>query len=107
MTIRIPPNSTDGKSEVWNIDFRETAPAAANTTMYKDDPLSALFGGLAVAIPGELRGLEEAHKRWGSRPWAELVKPSINLAKGWEVPAELARRIQVSRDSLHYTEQPF
>lgn len=95
MTVRIPPNSTHGKSEVYNIDFRETAPALANKTMYSKDPLSSRWGGLSVGVPGELRGLEEAHKRWGSLPWRDLVQPSVELAKGWRVPTELARRIQV------------
>ena len=64
--------------------------------MFQKDPMSSLFGGLAVGVPGELRGLEEAHKRWGSLPWKTLVKPAADLAKGWAVPTELARRIEVS-----------
>ena len=68
--------------------------------MYVNDPLAALFGGLSVGVPGELRGLEEAHKRWGTLPWSQLVQPSIELAKGWEVPAELARRIEVCYNSV-------
>ncbi|EMD37801.1 hypothetical protein CERSUDRAFT_50406 [Gelatoporia subvermispora B] len=95
MTIRIPPSSPNASSEVYTIDFREVAPALANTTMYVSDPMKSLFGGLAVGVPGELRGLEEAHKRWGSLPWSDLVQPSIKLARGWRVPTELARRIQL------------
>lgn len=96
MTVRIPSKAKGGKSEVFNIDFREIAPALANKTMYSNDPLSSLFGGLAIGVPGELRGLEEAHRRWGYIPWGKLVQPSIELARGWKVPKELARRIQVS-----------
>ena len=95
MTVRIPSSLPNGTSEVYTIDFRETAPARANKTMYIDNPMNALFGGLSVGVPGELRGLEEAHKRWGKLPWHSLVQPSIDLAKGWKVPAELARRIGV------------
>jgi len=95
MTVRIP-TSNDGKSsEVWTVDFRETAPALANKTMYIGDPTSSMFGGLAVGIPGEVRGLEEAHKRWGSLPWERLVRPSIGLAAGCKVGKELAKRINV------------
>ncbi|KAK7692607.1 hypothetical protein QCA50_004239 [Cerrena zonata] len=57
MVIRIPPSITNGSSEVYSIDFRETAPALANKTMYVQDPRSSMFGGLAVGVPGELRGL--------------------------------------------------
>ncbi|OCH95075.1 gamma-glutamyltranspeptidase [Obba rivulosa] len=94
MTVRIPPSSPNASSEVYTIDFREVAPALANTTMYVDNPPAALFGGLAVGVPGELRGLEEAHKRWGSLPWGDLVQPSIDLARGWRIPTELARRME-------------
>lgn len=94
MTVRIPPSSPNASSEVYTIDFREVAPALANTTMYKNNPMASLFGGLAVGVPGELRGLEEAHKRWGVLPWKTLVQPSIDLARGWTVQPELARRIR-------------
>ncbi|KAF8993673.1 gamma-glutamyltranspeptidase [Cyathus striatus] len=93
MTIRIPPSNPGESSQVFTIDFRETAPALANATMYVRDPASSMFGGLAIGIPGELRGLEEAHRRWGTVPWKRLVEPSISLAKGWKVDAELAKRI--------------
>lgn len=95
MTVRIPPSSEGGSSEVYTIDFRETAPALANSTMYADDPAAARWGGLAVGVPGEVRGLQEAHERWGKLPWTRLVQPSIDLAAGWAVDKELARRLQV------------
>jgi gamma-glutamyltranspeptidase / glutathione hydrolase / leukotriene-C4 hydrolase len=82
MTVRIPPSSQNLSSEVWTVDFRETAPALANTTMYKHDPTLSMFGGLAVGVPSELRGLEEAHRRWGKLPWSRLVQPSVELASG-------------------------
>ena len=99
MTVRIPPATPNASSEVFTIDFRETAPALSNRTMYVDNPLASRWGGLAVGVPGELRGLEEAHRRWGLLQWKTLVKPAADLAKGWPVPTELARRLQVS--SLH------
>lgn len=101
MVVRIPPSITNGSSEVYSIDFRETAPALANKTMYIQDPRSSMFGGLAVGVPGELRGLEEIHKRWGKLSWKELVEPAVELAKGWRVPVELARRIEVSSLALN------
>ncbi|CDW97240.1 hypothetical protein, partial [Sporisorium scitamineum] len=79
--------------EHTTIDFRETAPAAANKTMYVGRVPKAQFGGLAVGVPGELRGLQEAHKRYGKLPWKRLVQPSIELAKSATVSKELARRL--------------
>ncbi|KAF8906563.1 gamma-glutamyltranspeptidase [Gymnopilus junonius] len=94
MTIRIPSRGLKNtNSEVYTIDFRERAPSLANTTMYISDPRASRFGGLAVGVPGEVRGLEEAHRRWGSLPWKRLIEPSITLARGWEVDKELGRRI--------------
>jgi len=88
MTIR-PPEG--GKA--ISIDFREVAPAASNATMFGKDPLTSLFGGLAVGVPGELRGLELAHKLYGRLPWKDVVTPVSKLAAGWHVQKELARRI--------------
>ncbi|TFK44674.1 gamma-glutamyltranspeptidase [Crucibulum laeve] len=93
MTVRIPPSTKGEDSQVYTIDFRETAPASSNSTMYVDNPILAMFGGLSVGVPGELRGLEEAYHRWGSLPWKRLVEPAIALAKGRRVDAELAKRI--------------
>ncbi|KAH9839396.1 gamma-glutamyltranspeptidase [Rhodofomes roseus] len=96
MTVRIPPSSPNTSSEVYTIDFREMAPAASNNTMFVEEPMKALIGGLSVGVPGELRGLEEAHRRWGSLPWKTLVQPSVRLASGWKVQRELAERIRIS-----------
>ncbi|KAF9049718.1 gamma-glutamyltranspeptidase [Panaeolus papilionaceus] len=93
MTVRIPPTNGSSTSQAFTVDFRETAPALSNTTMYKDNPLASQIGGLSVAVPGEVRGLSEAHKRWGSLPWSRLIQPSIDLASGWHVDRELGKRI--------------
>lgn len=95
MTVRIPPSAPNASSEVYVVDFRETAPALSNATMFSGNPSSAKYGGLSVAVPGEVRGFEEAHRRWGSLPWNRLIQPSVDLAKQWTVDAELARRIQM------------
>jgi len=100
MTVRIPP-SPGFPSEVYTIDYRETAPALANASMYVKCPDSSRYGGLAVGVPGEVRGLEEAHRRWGTLPWRRLVEPSVSLAKGWEVDKELGKRIPVRLSNIH------
>lgn len=47
------------------IDFRETAPAAARRDMYRDYPDRSLLKGLASGVPGEIRGLEYLHHKYG------------------------------------------
>lgn len=76
ITVRL----ANGTAAFW--DARETAPSAATRDMFAGLPANAsLFGGLAVAVPGELQGLEAAWRRFGSRPWAELVRPAADLAR--------------------------
>ncbi|TRM65849.1 gamma-glutamyltranspeptidase [Schizophyllum amplum] len=82
-----------GPSEYETIDFRETAPAAANETMYVDsaDPTASTVGGLAVGVPGEIAGWHLLWKRHGRLPWPVLFQPAIRLARyGFAVPADLA-----------------
>jgi gamma-glutamyltranspeptidase/glutathione hydrolase len=49
-------------------------PAAGNETMYINStiPTPSTIGGLAVGVPGELRGWETLHKRHGKLPWSKL-----------------------------------
>ena len=79
MVIRLP----DGSSTA--IDYRETAPAAATRDMYLDaagkPTLDSRVGPRAAGIPGVVRGLEYAHRKYGKLPWHELVKPAIALAR--------------------------
>jgi gamma-glutamyltranspeptidase / glutathione hydrolase / leukotriene-C4 hydrolase len=90
MTIK-PPGEP-----AWTIDFRETAPSGSNSTMFLKDPLSSLWGGLSVAVPGEIRGLAAAHERWGKLPWKRLFHAPIRLAQGFTVTKMLERRLKVS-----------
>ena len=49
-------------------------------------------GWRAAGVPGTVRGLELAHRRFGSKPWAELLQPAIELAgKGVELSWAEAR----------------
>src|SRR5271156_3775409 len=89
MVVRLP-NST---AKVFN--FRETAPAGSSKGMYDGDPLSSLFGGLAVGVPGEIAGYSQASQMYGNLPWKRLFKDSIEMMRdGHRIGPELANRIQ-------------
>jgi gamma-glutamyltranspeptidase/glutathione hydrolase len=80
------------------LDFRETAPRALTPAMFVDasghvDPTRSRKGGLAVGVPGTVAGLAEAHKRWGTRPWEELLEPAIRLADEGVVVSEVTAEI--------------
>lgn len=72
--------------KVTTLDGRETAPAAAKPDRFLKDgrPMpfrEAVIGGRSVGVPGTLKLLEEAHRRWGKLPWADLVAPALRLAE--------------------------
>ncbi len=78
--------------EILTIDGREKAPAAAKSDRFLDrngNPrgfMDVVPGGLSVGVPGNIRLMQEVHKRWGKLPWAEIFEPAIALAdKGFEV----------------------
>ena len=82
------------------LDFRETAPQASRRELYTKDgkPVASLSlnGALAVGVPGEVAGLVEAHKKFGTLPLPVLAAPAIKLAaEGF--PIDPALRVAVDR----------
>ncbi len=85
------------------IDFRPTAPAAATPDMYKLDergrPVAnaSVEGGLASAVPGEVKGLLYALDQYGSKTLtrAQVLQPAIDWAeRGVPVTVNLAQIIK-------------
>jgi gamma-glutamyltranspeptidase/glutathione hydrolase len=87
---------TDGRTAF--IDFREAAPASAAHDMYLDasgkPTRDSLVGWRAAGVPGTVRGLELSHKKYGRKPWAELVQPAVDFAaNGFELSYAQAKSI--------------
>jgi gamma-glutamyltranspeptidase / glutathione hydrolase len=87
------------------LDFRETAPEAARTELYVKGgkPVSSLSltGALAVAVPGEVAGLMEAMKRFGTMPPQVLIAPAIRYAsEGFPLDAALRFAIERQRSTM-------
>ena len=90
----------DGRSTF--LDFRERAPQGASRDMYLgpdgQPTRDSLAGYRASGVPGTVRGLEHAHKKYGTRPWAALVAPAIQLAaKGFPVSYGLSQSLKASK----------
>lgn len=98
----------DGRTTA--IDYREMAPAAAHRDVYLDKngkliegEGGSLIGYRAAGVPGTVRGMELALKKYGSGKltWSQLVDPARRLAaNGFTVTHSLARSLRNTKDYL-------
>jgi len=74
-------------AKIETIDGRETAPAAADPKRFlvaDGTPMShrqAVGGGRSVGVPGNIRLMALAHRKWGKLAWPRLFEPAIRLAE--------------------------
>jgi gamma-glutamyltranspeptidase / glutathione hydrolase len=98
----------DGRTTA--IDYREMAPSLAHRDIYLDKKGElikgeggSLVGYSAAGVPGTVRGMELALKKYGSGKltWAQLIEPARRLAaNGFTVTYSLARSLRGSKDYL-------
>ncbi len=94
------------KNQTIAIDYREMAPSQAFRDMYLNEDGSvdknrSRFHGLAVGVPGTVKGLVEALQQYGSMSLQQVLKPAIQLAaEGFEVDHDLAKSLQHSTERL-------
>jgi gamma-glutamyltranspeptidase/glutathione hydrolase len=93
------------EGELYSLDFRETAPAAATSRMFLDErgekvPDASWVGPLASGVPGSPFGLWELHRKFGSLAWSRIVEPAIRLAGGFTVSPRLSARLASKRSHL-------
>ena len=92
--------------EFGSLDYRETAPLSSSEDMYLDKSGKVIgdlsrTGGLAVGVPGSVAGILEVHKKMGSLPLADLIQPSIDLAKeGFMVTEKQSESLNSKRDEF-------
>ncbi|HKG47947.1 MAG TPA: gamma-glutamyltransferase [Pyrinomonadaceae bacterium] len=98
----------DGRTTA--IDYREMAPGAAHRDVYLDKNGNliegeggSLVGYRAAGVPGTVRGMELALKKYGSGKltWSQLVEPARQLAgRGFIVTHSLAGSLYGNREYL-------
>ncbi|KAK8108273.1 Glutathione hydrolase proenzyme [Apiospora kogelbergensis] len=70
----------DARGNYTVVDYREAAPP----------PPTRRLRGLAAGVPGELRGLEAVHRRFGALPWPAVVRPAARVARdGFDVTRDM------------------
>jgi len=90
MIVRLP-NGT-----ATTFDYREMAPGKSTPTMYLNkageiDMSLTQQGYLAPGVPGTVRGMAAAHKKFGKLAWKDVVSPAVALAsKGFKLSKSLA-----------------
>ncbi|TAA63484.1 gamma-glutamyltransferase [Shinella sp. JR1-6] len=96
-----------GTGRLTTLDGRETAPMEATPKLFLDEkgePLKffdAVVGGRSVGTPGTVMLMQEAHNRWGRKPWKDLFVPAETLARdGFSVSPRLAGLIATEGDRL-------
>jgi gamma-glutamyltranspeptidase/glutathione hydrolase len=93
----------DKSGNVKALDYREKAPSAASRDMYLNAngniiPGKSMTGIFSVGVPGTVAGMQEMHDKLGHLPWAELVRPAVDLAsKGLLLTEKEARGLNRQR----------
>jgi gamma-glutamyltranspeptidase / glutathione hydrolase len=95
------------EGEIDALDYREKAPLAAHRDMYLDEngevlPEKSLNGHLASGVPGTVKGMYEAHKRYGKLPnFGVLLQPAIRYAKkGFRISESEAARLNTYQEDF-------
>ncbi|XP_022256621.1 gamma-glutamyltranspeptidase 1-like, partial [Limulus polyphemus] len=83
-------------SEVRNLDV-----VTCTQHMLQGNSTLSTVGGLAVAVPGELKAYWLAHQRYGKLNWSDLVLPSVKISRdGFKIGKHLGRNIMRFKDAI-------
>jgi gamma-glutamyltranspeptidase / glutathione hydrolase len=87
------PRGTVGEMDTVDVDFESTVQAFR-------------IGAASVAVPGVVAGLDAAHRKFGTVPWATLLAPAIELAgSGIDLTKEQAYLHAILDIILRHTEE--
>ena len=68
--LGLPPDEAPAAMEEVDVEFT----GGGATQVFR-------IGAPSCAVPGAVAGLEDAHRRFGTLPWAELIAPAAALAR--------------------------
>jgi gamma-glutamyltranspeptidase/glutathione hydrolase len=94
------------KNKTIAIDYREMSPASAHRDMYLNDDGSvdknrSRFHGLAVGVPGTVKGLLTALQDYGTMDLNQVISPAIELAEqGFVVDRDLSNSLKIASERL-------
>jgi len=92
--------------ETGTLDYREKAPLAEKKNMFLDKDGKIIKGKstespLAIGVPGTIAGVFAVHKKLGSLPISEIMKPVIELAeKGVVVTKKQEKSLNTYREAI-------
>ncbi|KAG5678928.1 hypothetical protein PVAND_008549 [Polypedilum vanderplanki] len=96
---------TKNTAEIVTLNSREVAPLKATQELYLDNERATVEGGLSIAVPTEVKGLHELHRRFGKLSWSRVLEPAIHVAeKGFKVPNYLARVLSQYEEKIRRTD---
>ena len=93
----------DANGRSVTIDFREQAPAAHEHSggVAEAGIFAGSTGRNRIGVPGTVAGMDEALRRLGRLKWADVLQPSIALARdGFEVSRDLSLYMAVHAPRL-------
>lgn len=98
-----PPCPRRSTKKAQALIAREMAPAKASRDMYVANSQLSNRGGMAVAVPGEIRGYAELLNNLGTNvTWPQLFEEAIYLARnGFQIGAHLANALDNQKQNIY------
>jgi gamma-glutamyltranspeptidase/glutathione hydrolase len=94
----------DAKSQkLHGLNASGKSPQAATIDEFKRRGLNQIptYGPLSWSVPGAVDGWATLHKKFGTKPWAELLQPAIRIAdEGYPIAEIVAAEWNGSRRAL-------
>ena len=92
-----------GEERVIGVNALGAAPSGATPDRYRaegHDDFPPEFGPLSAVTPGTPGGLMTMLAEWGRLSLADVLRPSIEMADGYPIEADAARRIRNTVDEI-------